>query len=182
MFISLNGSHKLGYHSWRRRGSPTAPRPEVNPPSRFPSTRQRLADCPRNPDTAVTMTPSSNGRSPASLFQRRRCLWKMLDHFPACCGTILACFGTIGHVFVLGEFGTGGAALIARLGTGLADHGGEWTVARSEFGSRRADLRAVIAQNQGLAVVLLTRAQQVQATMITGCARIRAIRTSLRAS
>src|SRR5260370_40127555 len=105
----------------------------------------------------------------------------MLDHRAARRRTILAGLGTVRHVLIVGRFRTGRAALVAGFGARLAYDARKRAVTRGQLGSRRADLGAVVAQNHRLGMILLASADQPNAMMVAGCARIRTVRTCLRA-
>src|SRR5260370_36064236 len=87
--------------------------------------------------------PADNGDELARQDVPRGSRLQVLDHFPAGGRTVLAGFGTIGHVLILGEFLSRGSALIARLGTGFAINTGKRTVARLDLACLIANLTSV---------------------------------------
>src|SRR5580698_763088 len=70
----------------------------------------------------------------------------VMNHLAAGRGAFAASFGAGGHMLVVGEGAAGGRAVIAGLRARFANDAGKRAVPGREFGGRRADFRAIVAE------------------------------------
>src|SRR6516162_1323835 len=103
----------------------------------------------------------------------------ILYHFAAGGGAVAAGLGALRHVFVIGEFLTGGVAFVTRFCTGIAKDGRQDALPSSQLGRRATDFTTINAQLHGLGVILVPIHHKPSAVVIAGIAFLKAFGAGL---